>query len=374
MSRGHAIGLLYGHPLDVGGVESHVLALMARSDPARWRWRILAPTSASFSARATEATAEVEHWAPRHALDLEALRSLVRSTRARPLDVLHVHDPRALPIAQAAARHLRIPLVYTVHLPVAKADGVGSRPRRRLYGAAERLLLRLAPPARVVHVSARALAVATASNGRVVFVPNGVDLGCAAAPGARERLRAALGVPADACVVTSVGRLVPQKGLDLLLEAWSHGMLDLPARLWLAGAGPARSELEAKAASLGLADRVAFLGRRDDVPDVLAAADVFVLASRAETTPIALLEAMAAGLACVATDVGDCRSMLEDGAAGCVVTAGDVGGLAAALRELVADGALRQRLGEAARGRARLFSDAAMAERTAAVYETVLAL
>jgi glycosyltransferase involved in cell wall biosynthesis len=109
------------------------------------------------------------------------------------------------------------------------------------------------------------------------------------------------------------------------------------------------------------------------VRDVLAAADVLVLASRAETTPIALLEAMAAGLACIATDVGDCRSMLAHGAAGRVVTAGDVGGLAAALRELVGDGALRHRLGEAARGQARLFSDAAMAQSTAAIYESALA-
>jgi hypothetical protein len=148
VNQGRTVGLLYGHCLDVGGVESHLLALMSRCDRARWSWRILAPTSASFSARAAEAFADVEHWAPRHALDTAALRSLVRSTRARPLDVLHVHDPRVLPIAQAAAAHLRLPLVYTVHLPVAGAGGMGSRARRRLYGTAERILLRLSPPAR----------------------------------------------------------------------------------------------------------------------------------------------------------------------------------------------------------------------------------
>ena len=97
-----------------------------------------------------------------------------------------------------------------------------------------------------------------------------------------------------------------------------------------------------------------------------------MLASRAETTPIALLEAMAAGLACVATDVGDCGAMLGDGAAGRVVAPGDVAGLAAALREVVSDRALRERLGVAARERARLFDDVSMAERTAAVYETAL--
>ena len=99
-----------------------------------------------------------------------------------------------------------------------------------------------------------------------------------------------------------------------------------------------------------------------------------MLASRQETTPIALLEAMAAGRACVATDVGDCRAMLGDGAAGRVVAPGDVAGLAAALREVVADGALRERLGDAARERARNSSATSRwRQRTAAVYETVLA-
>ncbi len=374
MSDGRTVGVLYGHRLDVGGVESHVLALMSRVDPARWRWRVLAPTSPSFSAKATEAGADLEDWAPRHALDATALRSLVRSARARPLDILHVHDPRALPIAQVAGAYLRIPLVYTVHLPVGTDDGAGGGARRRLYGTAERLLLRSAPPARVVHVSARALARSPrGSNGRTVLIPNGVSLGRATAAGARERVRSALGVPSGACVTTSVARLVPQKGLDLLLEAWGQGMAGRGASLWLAGDGPEGAELEAQAARLGLGDGVRLLGRRDDVPDVLAATDVFVLASRQETTPIALLEAMVAGCACVATDVGDCRALLADGAAGRIVAPGDVPGLAAALREVTADGALRGHLGQAARERARLFSDVSMAERTAAVYETVLA-
>jgi glycosyltransferase involved in cell wall biosynthesis len=372
VTSGPAVGLLYGHRLDVGGVESHLLALMSCSHPARWRWRVLAPTSPSFSTRAIEAGAAVEDWAPRHALDAAALRALVRAARSLRLDLLHVHDPRALPIAQAAAAYLGIPLVYTVHLPVAGDDGLRSRRRRRLYGQAEGLLLRLAPPSRIVHVSARALAQAPGRDGRLVLVPNGVDLGRAPEAGARTRVRAALGVGADACVVTSVARLVPQKGLDLLLEAWAQGVAAPGAVLWLAGEGPARAALEAHASRLGLCDRVAWLGRRDDVPDLLAATDVFVLGSREETTPIALLEAMAAGRACVATDVGDCRSMLGDGAAGRVVAPGDVAGLAAALREAVTDGALRERLGNAARERARLYSDVSMAQRTAAVYETVL--
>src|SRR5262249_3445877 len=192
-----------------------------------------------------------------------------------------------------------------------------------------------------------------------------------ASPGARERLRAEADVPPRACVVTSVARLAAQKGLDVLLAA----IADMPAddiRVWLAGDGPERTALEAPAVRLDVADRVGFLGRRDDVRDLLEATDVFVLPSRTETTPIALLEAMAAGRACVATDVGDCGSMLDGGHAGRVVGPGDARALAAALGELAADEALRARLGVAARERARLFSDVAMAQRTTAIYQSVL--
>jgi glycosyltransferase involved in cell wall biosynthesis len=369
------VGLVYGHRLDFGGVESHLLSLISRSDPARWRWRVLASTSPSFAARAAKAGADIEHWAPRCALDVLAVRALVRGVRARSLDLLHVHDPRALPIARAAAAFLRIPLVYTVHLPVTGDTGHGSGARRRLYGIAEGALLRLAPPGRIVHVSARSLAASgqAGANRRLVLVPNGVDLERAPAPHPRDRVRAVLGVRPDACAAVSVARLVPQKGLDVLLDALASAADGSNLELWLAGDGPERAALEARAVRLGLVGRVRFLGRRDDVPDLLAAGDLFVLASRHETTPIALLEAMAAGRACIATDVGDCPAMLAHGEAGRIVAPGDVRGLAAALLAVAADGGLRERLGRSARDRARLFSDLTMAERTAAVYETVLA-
>src|SRR5260221_4061838 len=148
--------------------------------------------------------------------------------------------------------------------------------------------------------------------------------------------------------------------MGVLIEAWGQGMAGRGASLWLAGDGPAGAELGAQGARLGLGDGVRLLGRRDDVPDVLAATDVFVLASRQETTPIALLEAMVAGCACVPTDVGDCRALLADGAAGRIVAQADVPGLAAALREATAAGALRGHLRQAACRRARRFSAVSM--------------
>jgi glycosyltransferase involved in cell wall biosynthesis len=171
-----------------------------------------------------------------------------------------------------------------------------------------------------------------------------------------------------------VARLVWFKGLDTLIAA----MALLPpeavgVRLLIVGAGPLRDELAAQAATAGLADRVTFAGERGDVPDILAAADVFVLSSVSEGMPISILEAMASGLPTVATDVGGVRELVADGETGFVVPARDARAFAQPLARLCGDEGLRRRLGEAAQSRATAqFGGAAMAERTEAVYAQAL--
>lgn len=151
----------------------------------------------------------------------------------------------------------------------------------------------------------------------------------------------------------SVGRLVHQKGLDVLLEALGH--CSGPAQDWqlvLVGDGPERPALERQAAEAGLADRVQFAGFRSDPGRFLAAASVFVLSSRFEGMPNALLEAMAAGLAVIVTDASPGPlEVVEHRRTGLVVPAQDPRALAAAMQELAADPGLRQRLGQAARDR-----------------------
>jgi glycosyltransferase involved in cell wall biosynthesis len=163
-------------------------------------------------------------------------------------------------------------------------------------------------------------------------VLNGVRLRRApAAP-----LRAELGIGGDALLVAGVGGLERRKGFDALLAA----LADVPGDVHavLAGEGPLRVGLAAQAAALGIADRVHLLGKRDDVPAVLAAADVFALPSRAEGMSVAMLEAMAAERPVVAADVGGVWEALaaRDGrpAAGWIVPREDPAALAAALREV----------------------------------------
>jgi Glycosyl transferases group 1 len=141
----------------------------------------------------------------------------------------------------------------------------------------------------------------------------------------------------------------------------------------LGGKGPEREELEEMATRLGIADRVRFLGRREDVPELLAACDVFALPSLYEGSSLAVLEAMAAGRPVVSSAIGGTDELIEDGRSGLLVAPGDAEALAAALRRLLADSGLRERLAGRARERVeRDLTRQAMAERVAAVYAELL--
>jgi glycosyltransferase involved in cell wall biosynthesis len=187
---------------------------------------------------------------------------------------------------------------------------------------------------------------------RIRRIPNGVDTSRFAPAGAAERarLRGAAGVPAGALAIYA-GRLAPEKGADVLLEAWAALAPETPATLCLVGDGPERAALEARARALGIDGRVRFAGARADVAPWLRAADLFVLPSRTEGLSVALLEAMACGLPVVATDVGATREAAgPDGAV--VVPPGRPDALAAALATVLRDAGRARALGAAARARA----------------------
>lgn len=176
--------------------------------------------------------------------------------------------------------------------------------------------------------------------------------------------RSALGVADDAFLVVAVARLSDQKGIDVLLRA-------LPAAdrvvLAVAGDGPEAEALGGLARALGLGDRVRWLGRRGDVPALLAVADAFVLPSRHEGQPLALLEAMAAALPVVATDIPGVDEIVEAGVTALLVPPDDPPALAGALIRLRDDPPLRTSLGDAAATAARARSARPHAARVAAV-------
>jgi len=185
---------------------------------------------------------------------------------------------------------------------------------------------------------------------RPVLIPNGVSLPAAAGPESRSAARRYLGLPTDAAVVAAVARLSPEKGVDVLLEAMT--LVDEGRRPFLAvaGDGPERPRLEDFARER-LAGGCVFVGELADVSPVYHAADIFVLPSRRESAPMALLEAMAHGLAAVAAAVGDVPAMLSGGA-GITFPAGSAADLARELEKLAGEPARRLEMGALARAAA----------------------
>ncbi len=150
-------------------------------------------------------------------------------------------------------------------------------------------------------------------------------------------------------IVACVANHHPIKNIDGLLEAWRHVAMAYPeARLWLIGDGPLRDALEARARQLRCRQSVEFWGARDDVPELLRRADLFVLPSRYEACPNAVLEAMATGLPVIACDAGGTGELIESNRTGRLVAPGQVDPLAEAIIELLRDERMRIRLGRAA--------------------------
>lgn len=212
-------------------------------------------------------------------------------------------------------------------------------------------------------------------SGKVLVRPQGVDLGplrTARAVG----LRADIGLPGDAPVILSVGHAVPVKGWDILVEAFAKAAgLVGDARLVFVGSVDEADEadtflkLESMVRARGLVGRVAFTGRRNDIPRLLAAADVFVLPSRSEGRPLALLEAMAAGKACIAARVGGVGEVIRDGHDGLLFDRGDVASLVADLVRLLGDDSLRRRLGQRAAESSRAFDVEVTTRKMVELYE-----
>jgi glycosyltransferase involved in cell wall biosynthesis len=177
--------------------------------------------------------------------------------------------------------------------------------------------------------------------GQLVHIPNGVDV-----DHFPPKSRYEVGPCAN---LTYVGRLYPSKGLNVLLEA----LAQLPPvpnwRLTLVGGGSARAQLAQQAGELGLEDRIEFVGEVPDVLPYLQQADLFVLPSHTEGISNALLEAMAAGLPCLATDNAGNRHVLTHNETGLLARVGDAADLASTLSTLLEDALLRERLGRAAR-------------------------
>jgi glycosyltransferase involved in cell wall biosynthesis len=301
---------------------------------------------------------------------LGALRLVYRLRKT--IDILHAHELLSPTTTAVAAKLL-------IHRPVvAKVLGGGamgdvpkllSKPFGRVRMALFRWLVD-----RFICVSEEIVAqlrTAGVPERKLVRIPNGVDTDLYAPISAdeRERLRLALELPAAPLVIYT-GRLSPEKGVRVLADAWSRVLDRCPdAHLVLLGEGPEREALTARELP-----QAHLLGTRQNVVSYLHCSDVFVLPSEREGLSNALLEAMAAGLGCVATNVGGTPELITDGVTGALVPAGQAEALADMLVRYLTDAELRGRTGRAAREYVCAhYSLRAVAEQLVSVYRSLMA-
>lgn len=279
--------------------------------------------------------------------DLRSFAELYRLLRRQRPDVLHASSSKAGVIGRLAAVAARVPVrVFTVH---GWAFSAHSGAASALYRWADRIAGRATTATICVSQRERAdgLRARTCRADRTVVIPNGVEVD------AYPQASLESAVPR----LIAVGRLAAPKDWSTLLSALTSLDSEAFAELAIVGDGPERERVEDELARRSLEGRVRLLGERDDVPRLLAEADVFLLASRSEGLPLSVIEAMAAGLPIVASDVGGLKELVRDGETGVLVPPGDPVALAEALRPLLANRELRRRLGRAGRARAKALFD-----------------
>jgi glycosyltransferase involved in cell wall biosynthesis len=361
----------YTDSRELGGAENALLMLLENLASERWRPTLLLNDAASADRLAALGAGLGVPVArvPEMPLGLGGARrapALARLLRRESPDLFHAHlsAPLSTKWGLSAAVLARVPTVATVQLvPAFEPDRAARLQLRALASGVDRYIAvsediarelrsRFHWPARKIEVVRNAVAVERFERPR------------------SDALRAELSGGRELPIVLTCARLGDQKGHPVLFRAAA----ETPGAIFaLAGDGPLRGELEGEAARLGLADRVVFLGRRTDVPDLLAACDVFALPSLYEGTSLAVLEAMAAGRAVVSSSIGGTDELIEDGVSGLLVAPGDAAALGGAIRRLLDDPELRHSVAARARERARTeFTPQEMAARVEGVYTEVL--
>ncbi|MFI5005820.1 MAG: glycosyltransferase [Solirubrobacterales bacterium] len=351
--------------LGLGGAEQVVIRLAAGLDRRRFEPLICClDERGSFATQAEDAGVEVVAMGKRGPLDAGAAHRLARLLRSRRIQVVHTHLWGGNVWGRLAALWARVPTI------VASEHNLDTWKKRHHF-----LIDRALAPAttRLVAVSGQVRDFYEArgvGRGRWQVVYNGVDAHPGPARG-RGAARRELGLPADAPVVALIGRLVPAKAPDVFLRAVAQAALRVPTlSALIVGDGPLRAELEGEAQRLGLAGRVVFLGVRKDVPELLSGLDAVLFSSVREGFSLTMLEAMAAGVPVIATEVGGTPELITHGRTGLLVPPGQPEQLAQALVGLLLDPAGAAAIRAAARKSVEeRFSLSSMVEAHAQIYE-----
>lgn len=365
----HAEPLTLAHvdaEMGFSGGEVQVFLLLEGLRAHGHRCVLVAPPASRAEAEARQRGFETRAVRMRGDLDMASVVELTGVLRALQPDVVHLHTGRATWLGGLAAKAAKRPAITTRRMDRRVARGWRTR---LVYGRLTRKVAAISPAV------VRSLIDGGVDPSRIELVPSTIDPGRVATRAGRSATRAGLGVEGDRVLFVALASLVPRKGLDVLLDACARLVArDVAFACRVAGEGPEREALERRAVELRLGERVRFLGKRDDVGDLLAACDAFVLPARREGLGVSALEAMAAGRAVVASRVGGLGEAVVDGETGLLVPPEDAPALAEALERVARDTALRARLGAAGPGRvASAFLPATMVASYERIYREVVA-
>jgi glycosyltransferase involved in cell wall biosynthesis len=295
-------------------------------------------------------------------MDFNMVHKIRRCMRSHEIGLVHSHSYKTDFYGYLAARDSKSPILATSHFWTRRTKSL------RLYAYIDQFMLRRFN--HVVAVSDEIAGEIIASgvpSAKVSVIDNGIDLAAFRNPtpgvGVEFRERGMR-------IVGAVGRLVDQKGFDFLLRAIPRILERFPGTVFLiAGEGTERAKLEALASELGITGQVYFMGARNDMPNVYASFDVFVLPSLNEGMPIALIEAMATAKPVVATRVAAVPKLVIDGETGLLIEPQSPQALSDAICQLLENSVLRERLGRAARAKVeQQFSSQVMAQRYLKLY------
>lgn len=370
--------------LDRGGSAENTLLTVAEANTDRYQVALV--TGPSKGERSpTEAIARKRgvHFADAPHLvrnvnllaDLLAVWELWRLMRQGNYDIVHTHTSKAGLVGRLAARFAGVPIV--IHTPHGHVFyGYFGPVVTQIFVWLERWAAGFSQ--RIISLTAKGaqdhIDFGIAAREKFAVIHSGIDFSSFDQAGLQpEAVRGELGIPLDGIVIGTLGRLTEIKGQDDLVEAFVtvRKLVDNPWLL-LVGDGEEREMLLAQAERLGVADRLILAGWRQDIYAVLGAMDIFALPSHNEGMGKALVEAMYAGLPCVATRVGGVPELVSDDV-GLLVEASSPPALAEALCQLARDPERRRRMGEAGRLRAADYSVEQMVIKIEALYEEVLA-
>jgi len=376
------------HPITrliIGGAQENTMLTAQLLDKAQWDVEIVAGPQTGSEGSLIEAVQErgisliLEPTMVRELNPIKDLLALIRLTqlmRRGRYAIVHTHSSKAGILGRWAAKLAGVPIiVHTVH---GWAHHERQHPLLRAYYI---LLEKLTLPItdQMIAVTSKdidkGLRDGIGKSTNYLIIRSGIELERFGHPQVpREATRAAWGIPQEATVVGSVTRLSPQKAPLDFVQAAALVARDYPDTYFvMVGDGPLRQEVEALATQLGIADRLVLTGLRRDVPELLAAFDLFALSSLWEGLPRVLPQAMATSLPIVATACDGSAEAIEEGVNGFLVPPGEPAVLAQRLCQLIAQPRLAQQMGAAGYARVQEFSDRGMVSAIANLYTKLLA-